>query len=159
MSSLYVLTGAYAQLQARAEDGEDVSAELAQLDDALELKAERVAYVLRNLSADQEALAAEEKRLAARRRSLEGAEERLRDYLRTGMEAAGLKRIKYAHFSLSLSERTNLVVVDEHAVPAEYVRTVTTTSVDKTALKAALKSTGVVEPGCELRTTNVLTIR
>jgi hypothetical protein len=155
--SLYKLTGEYAALQARIEDGEDVTAELEALNDALEVKAERIAFVLRSLSADQEVLAAEEKRLATRRKSLERAEESLREYIRANMAASGIKRIKCPAFTFSLSERENLVVVDEDSVPFDYLKT--TTAVDKVAVNAAYKRHGELVAGCELRTTHVLTIK
>lgn len=155
--SLYVLTGDYAALQAQAEDGEDVSAELAALTDSLEVKSERVAYVLRGLDADQEALKAEETRLRARRQSLENSEKRLREYIRDSMVAAGIKRIKCPQFTFSISERENLVVVDEDKVPFEHKKI--TASVDKTAVNDAYKRDGELVAGTELRRTTVLTIK
>lgn len=156
---LYELTGEYAALQGIAEDGEDVNDALAMLTDALEVKAERIGALLRNFSADQDALRAEEKRLAARRKALENAEEDVRDYIRRCMEQAGMTRLKCAAFSFTLSARDSLQVVDEAAVPAEYVRTKVETSIDKKAALDAFKKHGECVPGTAVVTNNVLTIR
>jgi hypothetical protein len=156
---LYELTGAYAELQARAEDGDDVCAALAELDDAIEVKAERVAAVLRGLTADQDVLKVEEKRLAARRKAVEANEERLRAYIRDCMVSAGIKRIKCTAFTLSISEREQLVVSDEALVPAEFKRVVTETKVDRAALGEAYKRDGELVPGTDVQTLHVLTVR
>lgn len=157
MTQLYKLTGEWAALQARAEDGEDVSAELAQLSDSLEVKAERIVAVLRNIRSDQDALRAEEKRLADRRRALENNEERLREYIRANMEIAGIQRIKCASFTMSLAERERVVVYDEKALPEEFTRT--KVEPDRGAIQAAYKQDGEVPPGVRIETYNSLTIK
>lgn len=157
MTKLYELTGEWATLQARVEDGEDVSAELATLSDSLELKAERIAAVLRNLRSDQEALRAEEKRLADRRRSIENNEERLREHIKTCMEMAGISRIKCPAFTLSLSARERVVIDDETKLSPECLRT--KVEPDKSAIQAAYKRDGEIVAGASIETFNVLTIK
>lgn len=157
MTRLYELTGAWADLQARAEDGEDVSAELAALSDSLEVKAERVSALLRHLRSDRDALRAEEKRLADRRRSLENNEERLRDYIRSCMENAGITSIKCASFTMSLSARERIVVDDESALPPECLRT--KVEPDKAAINAAYERDGEVVSGTRVEIYNSLTIK
>lgn len=160
MAKLYELTGEYAELQDRAECGEDVSAALAALDGKLEAKAESIAAVLRNLSADQEALRAEEKRLAARRKAKENAEESLREYVRSQMVAAGITRIKCAAFSFALQNYEHVRVDDVDALPAEFRRTVPeAVEPDKKAILAAWKRDGEVVPGATVVTLPKLTER
>jgi hypothetical protein len=156
---LYQLTGEYAALQARAEDGEDVGDALAAIDDAIDVKAERIAAVLRNLKGDQELLRAEEKRLADRRRSLENNEERLREYIRTSMVSAGLTRVKCPAFTLSLSERESVVVENAEAVPEEFTTLKVETRIDTKAVLAAYKNSGECVPGTRVATNHILTIR
>ena len=159
MTALYRLTGAWAELQRRAEDGEDVTADLAAITDAIEVKAERCAAVLRWLQSDQDTLKAEEERLRARRKALEANEERLREHIKSCMLAAGLKRVKSALFTLSLSERASLQVLDAEAVPPEYVRIKITKSVDTKAALDAHNQHGECVPGTAVNTIHVLTIR
>jgi hypothetical protein len=158
---LYELTGKWAELQALAEDGEDVSARLAEVDDELQVKAERVGALLRSWSADQEALAAEEKRLAARRRALENNEERLREYIRQCMLAAGITRVKAPGFTLTLSERDQLVVDDESAVPADYKteRVEVKTYLDRKRIMDAFKEHGECVAGTRVVRNAILIVR
>lgn len=158
---LYSLTGDYAELQRRAEDGEDVSGALAAIDDALEVKAERIAAVLRGLVADQETLAAEIVRLGARKRSLENAEERLRTYVRDCMVAANITRIKSPKFTLHLAPSESVVVEDIDAVPPEYLHTPKPVekAVAKKVVLDAHKKLGEIVPGCRVVVTKNLVIK
>lgn len=159
MSRLYELTGQYLALQRAAEEGVDVSGDLALLEDSLEIKAERIAAVLRNLDAEAESIAAEEKRLAARRKARENSAERLTEYLRINMEAAGITSIRAPKFTLYLTEHSSVVVDDIERVPAEYKRTKAEVSADKKAILAAHKRDGECVEGTRVVTTRSLVIR
>jgi hypothetical protein len=151
MTKLYEIAGAYAALAERAEHGEDVADAMAEIGDALEVKAQNIAAIMRNFDADCEALAAEVKRLSARRDACANARERLREYVRSNMEAAGIKRIKCAAFTLSLQEYESVRVDDLAAVPSEYKRTKPAEVVaDKRAILKAYKSDGEVVPGVSI---------
>jgi hypothetical protein len=149
---LYALSAEYAALQAAAEDGADCEAALAALTDALEVKAERIAALLRNLDAEAESLAAEEKRLAARRKARENAYERLAEYLRANMEAAGIERIKAPKFTLYLQVSESVAVEDIDAVPVEYLHPPKPVekAVAKKAVLDAHKKLGECVPGCRI---------
>lgn len=160
MTALYTLTGQYARLQELAEAGEDVSAELDQLHDAIDAKGAALCAVIANLEADAAAYGAEEDRLGARRKAAENQVERLRTYIRTHMQAAGIERIKGPHFTITLSPgQERVVITDASKLPAEFVRTKTTSEPDKKALLAAYKSTGEVPSGVEIHETTTLRIR
>lgn len=159
MTQLYKLTGEWAALQSLAEDGEDISSALAALGDKLEVKAERVAAVLRNFDAEIDALAAEEKRLSARRKSRENAKEHLREYLRRSMEDGGIRRLKCAAFTAYLTEREAVIVDDESAVPPEYVTEKVTRSVNRRDILTAHQQNGECVPGARVVVTNTLTIK
>ena len=73
--ALYELTGNYSTVLSMIEDS-DVPSEamidtLESINDAIEVKAEGIGKMLRMLDADIEALKAEEKRLADRRKTIE----------------------------------------------------------------------------------------
>jgi hypothetical protein len=157
---LYELTGAYAQLQAAAEDGEDVSAQLEQLGDALEHKGMKLAAVLRGLRVNVEAFRQEELRLAARRKALEANAERIRESIRASMLQAGIRQIKAGTWSITLSDGPERVVVtDLNAVPDEYQRVTVKREVDKPAVLAAYKQDGEIIPGTSVETGTTLRIR
>ena len=154
---LYQLAGEAAELQRRAEDGEDVGEALANLAGKIDVKAQSIAAVLRNLEADEEVLRSEEKRLSARRKAVEANRERLRAYLLANMVEAGIHRIKAPTFTISVSTREHVVVVDEAALPPEFVRT--KVEPDRAAIQAAFKRDGEVVSGTRTETLHILTVR
>lgn len=148
---LYEITGAYLQLQERAEEGEDITEALAQLDDALEQKATSVVRVVQGLEADVQAIRAEEQRLKKRRESIEANVERVREYLKHNMAAQGIRQIKSPQFVISLRDGPPKVrVIDEAQLPREYVREKVTREPNKVAILDAYKSAGEVVPGTEV---------
>ena len=155
---LYELTGSYAQLQSRAEDGEDLEAELAQLDDRLEEKGRALVGLIKNLSAEADAIAKEEERLELRRKALENAERRIKDYVRTCMEQSGIQKIKAGTFTIWLQEGPERVeVVDEAAVPEAFFRV--KREVSKSEILRAYKQDGECVPGTRIERSVGLRIR
>lgn len=156
---LYQLTGAYRELQQLADDGEDVSVALDQIEDELAVKAEGIAAVLRGLRADQDALRREEKRLADRRRALERNEERLRAYIRDCMVDAGLERVKCSAFTISLKHSDKVEIERAEALPPEYIRTKLTVEPDKAAILEAHRKSGECVPGTRIVQTISLIVK
>lgn len=157
---LYELTGEYAQLLQLAEDGEDVAASLAALDDAVEAKGAGLARVRAGLLAEANALRVEEKRLAERRKAIEANAERVDDYVRGCMLRAGITSIKGGSFSISLREGPGRVEVDDvDALPVEYVRVKTERSADKVAILRAYKELGECVEGARVVPNTVLVVR
>jgi hypothetical protein len=160
VSALYSLTGRYQQLLELAEQGEDVGALLAELDDAIEVKAAAIARILRQLDLDEVAADSEAKRLAARSKAFANSGDRLLAYLKSCMESAGICQIKSPQFSITLSPgQDRVVITDESKLPAEYVRTKTTSEPDKRAILAAYKADGTLPAGVEIHETTTLRIR
>lgn len=160
MTKLYQLTDEYARLLELAEDGEDVGAELALLEGDLESKGANIAKVITSLEADSETAGEESKRLAERSKSLAAQAKRVRDYLRSCMQASGIKRIKGPAFTISLSGgKRKVVVSDETKVPPEYMRSKTTFEPNKAAILEAFEQFGEVVPGTAIEETTTLSIR
>lgn len=152
------LTGAYRELMDLADDGEDVSAALANIDDALETKASAIIHVLKELDADVAKFVEEEKRLAARRKALEANAQRLRDYVKRAMSGAGVLKLSAGTCSLSLRDGPERVVVqDEHAVPEVFLRV--KVEVDRSKILAAYKADGEVVRGTMIERSVCLHIR
>jgi hypothetical protein len=146
---LYELSAEYDRLSHLAENGEDVEAALAELSDALEVKAERIGYVLRNLAADEVSLDTEIERLRARRDRIARQRERLRNYVRVCMESTGITKVQCPAFSITLGEGQPHVVIDNvEALPAEYVRT--RREPDKAAILRAFTELGECVPGARI---------
>lgn len=158
---LYSLAAQYQQLLDRAESGEDVTDALDALDDALEAKAGGIVRVLAQLEADAEAAEKEARRLLARAKARTYAALRLRDYVKTCMQTAGVSRVKGPLFSLTLSAgQPRVEVHDLDALPPELVRVVPEQrAADKIAIARLHRETGEIPPGCEIVATTKLTVR
>jgi|SRR6516162_3504988 hypothetical protein len=163
-NTLYQLSEDYLRILDLLEDPDaDADAlehELDGIAGAITAKAESIAGLVKQL----EGMAATRKSEADRMRDLAASDQRnadrLRDYVRKHMVALGSERIDTARFRISV--RTNppaVHVLEEQLVPDEFIRTVTTTSVDKKAVMEHLKSTGELIPGVEVTRSQRLEIR
>jgi len=159
---LYSLTGRYQALLEIAEQGEDVSAALGELDDAIEAKAVNVCKVLAQLEADALASDAEATRLAARSKTYANGAERLRQYIKACMTSAKIRSIKSPQFSITISPgQDKVVITDISKIPKELMRQPKTplAEPDKAAILAAYKADGTLPSGVEIHETTTLRIR
>ncbi len=161
---LYQLADEYQQALEVLDDPElpeeVVRDTLEALQGGLVQKGQAVAAYALNLSAEIEALKAHEKRVAAKRKTLEAREAWFREYLKTNMERCGINEIKAIDgtFTAKLGKgRPSVVIDDEKLIPddSEFVRW--TRSVDKTAIAAAIKN-GQEVPGAHVETRPTLRI-
>lgn len=131
------------------ETGEVIfdSGNLDELEDALDAKLEACGVVVKNIVAEAEAIKAEEKRLAERRRIKEAEADRLKEYVLYWMEKSGAKKIDTARVALSTRKSSVVDVTDEAKVPREFFKVKTMASVDKAAVKKAIKA-GEEVAGC-----------
>jgi Siphovirus Gp157 len=113
-------------------------------------KAVRIVHVIANSDTDVDAISAEIKRLSERKRSIELAQDRLREYLRFNMEATGISKISSPLFTITLAAGRDMVeIYDEAALPDEFVRVKTVVSPEKADILKALKS-GIEVPGATI---------
>ena len=113
-------------------------------------KAVRIVHVIANSGTDVDAISAEIKRLSERKRSIELAQDRLREYLRFNMEATGISKISSPLFTITLAAGRDIVeIYDEAALPDEFVRVKTVVSPEKADILKALKS-GIDVPGATI---------
>ena len=114
-------------------------------------KVDRITSYLAHLESQQAMAAAEIKRLQERKRSAEKAQERLEASVMRVMTLWGMAKIEGRTSSLVLKTcPASVEVINQALVPAEFIRTSVTESVDKTAAKAALKTQEI--PGLRLVT-------
>lgn len=157
---LYELTEAWAAIQDMidAEDTEDkqIIAALENIDEAIDQKADGYGRMIKNLQAQAEVVKVEEKRLAAKRQTLENQAKRLQKHLEAAMIATNKRKINTELFVFSVQKNApSLADFDESIVPEEYWKV--TRSVDRSALLKAVKD-GEVE-GIGLKQTESLRIR
>lgn len=156
--SLYHLSTEYQQALVALSDPdlpEDVVADTLQaLEGGLVQKGQAVAAFALNLAAEVEAVKAVEKRIAARRKALEGRTEAMREYLRSNMAACGITEIKAidGSFTAKLAKGTPSVVLDDESLFLDDSEFVTwTRTLSKSKISAAIKD-GRNVPGAHLET-------
>ncbi|CAK0780992.1 Viral Gp157 protein [Gammaproteobacteria bacterium] len=162
--TLYELTGQYAQAAETLEDldlpEEAVRDTLEALESEIAVKAQNIGAFILNLEAEASKIETAEKRLADKRRALKNRAKWIRDYLFSGMQTAGLKKLKSPDGLFTLSIRKNppsVTVDDQSLIPDRFIRTITEVSVDKAALREELKIREV--PGSRLEAGERLEIK
>jgi hypothetical protein len=154
---LYELTDNYARLLEMVEAGEDVADTLEAITDAIEVKAENIAKVIRSIEAQAKVIGEEEKRLTDRRRSLENESGRIKQYLELELRRVGLDKVKGNIFTVAIQKNPpSCEVTDESLIPAEFMKMVT--SIDRKGILDAIKS-GQAVPGAEIKHSESLRIR
>lgn len=108
----------------------------------LNIKLENYCKFIKNLEADIAGLKEEEKRLAARRKTMENTIERAKAAMQWAMNAAGEKKVKGNLFTISLQANPEKVVLeteDVNLIPSHYVR-YKEPEIDKAKVKEDLKA-------------------
>ncbi len=163
--SLYVIAAEHRKMVERLMDTQDDAQTIKDTIEAesypLEVKAQNVAYAVKNLEATAEAIKAAEQEMAKRRKAMENRATNIRTYLQNCMEVAGVQKIDCPHFSLSIKKNPPSVdIFEEKLIPAEFMKQPEPPppSPDKAAIKEALKA-GKEVPGAMLAAGTRLEIR
>lgn len=156
MTALYEIAAAYrADAERLAEldlDPQTLADTLESMSGQLEVKAQNVAFVARNIEALAASIKEAESAMATRRKALENRAASLRAYLLRNMQLAGVQKIEGPYLRMSIKSNPAAVdVFDAAQIPADYMRQPEPPppAPDKTAIKEALKS-GVDVPGARL---------
>jgi Gp157 protein len=114
-------------------------------------KVDQIAHVLAALEYEQKAAADEVARLQERKKTAQKAQEKLEAYVCRVIKARGVKKLAGKTNTLSVRPSDAVVIRDEEMIPVAFIveKVVTTKSIDKAAIKAALKG-GVDVPGADL---------
>lgn len=127
----------------------------------LAIKLEGYCKWIRNMEADITALKEEEKRLAARRKSLENTIERAKSAMQYAMNVSGEKKIKSNLFTISIQNNPPKVVMDEayiENIPERYIKYLNP-EIDKAKIKEDIQKGIDVEGIAHLEQTESLRIR
>lgn len=161
MAKLYELANNYRNLT-ELIDREDVEQDLIQnalkeCQGDIEEKVDNIVKLIRNTESDIEGYKAEEKRLNARRKSLENTVTSLKNYLDSSLKGLGLKEVKTTLFTCKFQKsKASVEVLDQEVIPREFI--VTEEKVDKKKLYETLKAGQEVE-GASLKINESLRIR
>ena len=150
--NLYELTENFLAVQTSIEEGNtDLIDTLEAIEGAIEVKAQGIIAVTRNITSQIEAIKAEEKRLADMRKARENHLKRLKEYVLENMQQTGKQQIKTDLGVMRIqASPARLVVNSPEDVPAEYQKIIPEHyEVDNERVKEALKA-GKEVPGAEL---------
>lgn len=163
---LYELAPAYRALieaiDNLADGDSEAEANLAEMAeriaDDIAVKADSIAAIVHQLDLTAEAYDAEIKRLQARKAAVVGAQQRLKDYLKTSLVQAGLKKVQGRRFSVSVADAPPSVdVVNEAEIPEQFWRV--KREVDRRAILEHWREHQVLPLGVRLTTGVSLRIR
>ncbi|WP_050613289.1 siphovirus Gp157 family protein [Bacillus testis] len=160
MSKLYELTQGWKYISENAADLDPITLRdtLDAIEEAIDDKAENTAKLIRSLQGDIEAIKAEEKRLAERRKALENRVDSIKLYLQNQMEAVGLDKVKRPTVTVSIQNNPpSINVVDESLIPSEYMIP-QPAKISKKDILSCIKGGGFV-PGAEMTVTKGVRIR
>lgn len=120
--NLYELSEAYQKVQMMIEEGhEGLEDTLESINDAIDVKADGYAKIMKNLETQASAIKEEEKRLSERRKSLENNVKRLKQSLEDMMINNDKRRIKTNLFSFNIQKNPpSIKVTDEKMIPRKF---------------------------------------
>ena len=141
--NLYELTGQYLEVQKMIDEGvpvEQLADTLDGIEAGLEEKAGNILYLINNALGDIGKIKAEEKRLADKRKSLDGQVVRLKEYLIENMKAQNNLKIDNGVIKCSIIKpKPMLVLTDENLVPDSFKKITVSSAIDKKQLLSYLK--------------------
>lgn len=153
--SLYNITNRFVELMDKAQEGELTEEEYNELGNelALELKnkSSNIIGYIKNSESLLEAMKAEEKRLADIRKQGEKKLDKFYKYVKENMERLGLQEIPTELGKLKITKNPmSIEIENEDEIPTEFKKEITTTQIDKTAIKNHFKNTGEIIPGIRI---------
>ena len=144
MKNIYELTSNYLAVQEMMEEGqldpEMLADTLEAIEGEIEVKAENYGLIMQNLEALSDGLAKESARLLERKKSIDSNIASMKNALSNTLLSLDKTKFKTEHFAFSFRKSESVVIQPEVALPEEFVKTKTTITPDKTALKKALKA-------------------
>lgn len=166
---LYELAFAFAELNAAIENGEipeeAISDTLESIELPFEEKADNIACLIKQLTANAEAIKAEEDRLKARRTAYLKRAERLTEYLKMCLANAGRNKLETARNVISFRKTPPKVVFENEAAFIEWAQVHAggllnygKPTVDRTAVKVALENGAEIE-GVRIESSQNIQIR
>lgn len=159
---LYELGESYTSLLEKIESGEfqldDLKETLEAIEEAIEIKVESIAKIVKATEGEVGVILEEETRLANKRRALQNSAERLKEYAKGELRKTGIQKVKGKLFTIALQKNPPSVeIFSESDIPEDYFRIVTQKSIDKKSILEVLKA-GESVPGVSLKQTESLRI-
>lgn len=143
--SLYNITNSFITLFEKAEQGELTKEEIEEQgkDLAISLKNKSTSIIgyIRNLDLTSEAIKNEIDRLTTIKKAVDNKNIKFKEYVKQNMEELELQKIDTELGTLSVTKNpASVEVYDENMISDEYKKEKLTVSIDKTAIKNAIKN-------------------
>lgn len=141
MATLYQMTEETKSLYEMLENGDIDEQTLTDTMEAIGIDEKINSYcqVIKQLSADVEMFAEEEKRVKERKQALKNNVDRMKTALLQFLTATGQEKVKTGTFSVSKSYSKAVNILDENSIPDEF-KIEQAPKIDKTAIKKAIAS-------------------
>lgn len=142
--SLYNITNGFITLFEKAENEELTQEEIEQQGNELALalknKSTSIIGYVRNLDLTSEALKNEIDRLTTMKKAVDNKNTKFKEYVKENMEKLNLQKIDTELGSLTIAKNpVSVEVYDENMIIDEYKKEKVTVTIDKTAIKNAIK--------------------
>lgn len=143
--SLYNITNDFIELFEKKENGELSEEEFNEQGNtlAIDYKSKLTASIgySRNLDLTSEAIKNEIDRLTAMKKAVDNKNAKFKEYVKASMEALGTLKVETELGTLSVTKNpASVEVYDENIISDEYKKEKLTVSIDKTAIKNAIKN-------------------
>lgn len=141
MATLYQMTEETKSLYEMLENGDIDEQTLADTMEAIGIDEKINSYcqVIKQLSADVDMFAEEEKRVKERKQALKNNVDRMKTALLQFLTATGQEKVKTGTFSVSKSYSKAVNILDENSIPDEF-KIEQAPKIDKTAIKKAISA-------------------
>ena len=165
---LYEITAEYQRFIEAVESGEipeeAIIDTLESIETMLEEKADNIACLIKNMTAEVEAIKTEEKNLAARRKVKENQIDRMKAFLSEALTRANMLKVETARNKISFRKSESVKIEDEEAFikwaskHADEYLTYKDPTINKTEIKKGLANGAEIE-GAILETKNNIQIK
>lgn len=125
---------------------------------SLKDKAQNIAFVNQELLNKKDAIKKEAERLNWLLKSINENEEKLKNYLSNSLQELWIAKLETDLFKISFRKSESIEITDEESIDKQFIKEKISTTIDKTAIKKAIKDWLEVK-GAELKTNNNLQIK
>lgn len=155
---LYEITNSINQVKKFVDNQDELNEYLEQLDLELKDKAKNIFMLIKNIEAPVVAIDDEIKRLSEMKKSYQSKANNLKNYISFTMQKNGIEKIESDIVKFSFRKSESINITNEELIPEEFINIKEVKTVDKIAIKKAIKD-GKEINGAELSVNKNLQIK
>lgn len=137
---LYEITNSINQVKKFVDNQDELNEYLEQLDLELQDKAKNIFMLIKNIEAPVVAIDDEIKRLSEMKKSYQSKASNLKNYISYTMQKNGIEKIESDIVKFSFRKSETIEIIDESMIPSEFINIKEVKTVDKIAIKKAIKA-------------------